>query len=135
MSSDDNALCPLFANITLSIALPLSLVSVVLMRLFWKHRESPAFKCRRVNMTIAVSFCITLSMLFPNLAAYNVCHSRAKVISNNFYGRLKAHWTCWSKPWAMKLDDKGLTFRAIMITTHILITKQDPLKRGKLILH
>ena len=60
--------------------------------------------------------------------AYNMLHSRVRVISENFYGRYKLLWTYWHKPWAMKLDDIGLAFRALVITTNVIITIQDPLR-------
>ena len=31
--------------------------------------------------------------------SHNICHSRARVISENRCSRFKAYWTYWNKPW------------------------------------
>ena len=54
--------------------------------------------------------------------------SKCRVISENWYGRWKSYWTCFSKPWQMKLEDIDITFRALAIVTNIIIMMQDPLR-------
>ena len=60
---------------------------------------------------------------------FNMAHSRARVISENWYGRFKGYWTYFGKPWQMRLQDIGISFRALTITTNVIITMQDPLRR------
>ena len=56
-------------------------------------------------------------------------HSKCRVVSENWYGRYRIYWSYFDKPWAMLLEDIGVTFRALAITTNIIITVQDPLRR------
>ena len=61
--------------------------------------------------------------------AFNIIHSRCRVISENFHGRFKVCWNYWNTAWAMKLKDIGIAFRSMVITTNVIITIQDPLRR------
>ena len=61
--------------------------------------------------------------------AFNFAHSQKRIISENYYMRFKNYWTYLCKPYQMKLETIGITIRALMITTNIIITIQDPLRR------
>ena len=109
--SSQNDLCPIGAHITLSIAVVLGIITLILMRSFWKYREKPAIKCRRVNMTLAVSFCIMLSMLFPNLAAYNLCHGGQRQVTIYYHLTaaaiyLYALWLITYRTWILYINWK-----------------------------
>eukprot|EP01084_Bolivina_argentea_P283995 486561_1 len=83
-----NKFCPLLANVTLFTSLFLCITTMVLMYFFWKNEESPAFKSRRPIMTLFVSLCIITAMIFPNLAAYNICNKGE--IQHTLYFNLSA---------------------------------------------
>ena len=59
---------------------------------------------------------------------YNKDHSYSRVISENFYQRLKCYFPIFNL-WTFKLESLDIHLRAFTITTNIIITIQSPLRR------
>eukprot|EP01083_Nonionella_stella_P097629 274406_1 len=74
MPPPSNDMCPVMAHTTLLVSLSLSAITICLLYLFWKNRETPAFKSRRPIMTLTITICILFAMSLPILAAYNICN-------------------------------------------------------------
>ena len=59
---------------------------------------------------------------------YNDYHAKIRVISENYYCRFKTIWPIFEH-YTLKLDHIGFIFRAFIIITNVVITRQDPLRK------
>ena len=59
---------------------------------------------------------------------YNAYHATVRVISENYYCRMKTIFPIFDY-WTLKLDDIGYVFRAFVCITNVIITIQDPLRK------
>ena len=64
----------------------------------------------------------------PREIQYNSYHAKARVISENYYCRMKTIFPIFAF-YTLKLDDIGFIFRAWVIVTNVIITIQDPLRK------
>ena len=60
-------------------------------------------------------------------AAYNRDHSHSRVISENFYSRLKGYFPIFQL-YTFSLKKLDIHFRAFVIMTNIIISNQSPLR-------